>query len=74
MKKMIEKALYSCENEITVRNLEQEQANGDNTMQDKCHIQRVSNNEVMVCDCKKEWSEWEWKHNKCRKCGGIIEY
>jgi len=23
--------------------------------------------EVMVCDCKKEWSEWEWKHNKCRK-------
>jgi len=30
--------------------------------------------EEIVCGCKTEWSEWEWKHNKCRKCGGIIEY
>jgi len=53
----------------------QQQANGAETSAEPAlykHI--VSNNEVMVCDCKKEWSEWEWKHNKCRKCGGIIEY
>jgi len=55
--------------------LKEMKANGDETSDEPALYKYiVSNNEVMVCDCKKEWSEWEWKHNKCRKCGGIIEY
>jgi hypothetical protein len=40
MKKMIEKALYSCENEITVNNLE-EQANGADLKTEKCTLHGV---------------------------------
>ena len=52
MKKMIEKALYSCENEITVRNLEQEQsAEADKSTEAALHKHIVSISEAEYCDC-----------------------
>ena len=40
---MIEKALYSCENEITIRNLEYEQANGVDKSTEPLHKHIVRN-------------------------------